>query len=407
LTAARGDLNSVLKDDSHTTIGRESRWSLRNGLVVGQMAFSLLLLLGAGLCLRSFDKLQKVDPGFDARHLVSVPINLDEVGNAPSNSSQVYRELLDRLAVLPGVRSVTHSWSAPFAPGGQLGLEPQMIEGHTPRPGERLPLAAELVGPDYFETLGVSFVETPREELAGRRQLLFVNEAFARKYWPGQSAIGKRVANHTVAGVVANSRFAEVWREPAPTTYLQVAEPFNHTRCNLLVRAEGDPQAIAALLRQEIRRFNPSLSTSGIRTAQAAWEESLAPQRFTLALLGVFASVALFLAAIGIHGVMSFVVSQRTREIGIRMALGAQRREVLALVVGQGMGLALTGTLVGLAAGLGFTRLISGLLFQVEPTDPLTFSIVAGLLLITALGACLRPARQAANTDPMIALRAE
>jgi len=406
--ATKLDLNSALKQESRTAAGREGWWTLRNGLVVAQMIFSLVLLIGAGLCLRSFEKLQNVDPGFNMKNVINVPLNLDDTGYTPATAVPFYQDLMQRIAVLPGVKSISFALSSPLGGGSTVSLiGPQEIEGYTAHAGEKLPLDAEWVGPDYFETIGIPVVHQSEATLRERETLLWVNEAFAHHYWPGQNPIGRRIASISVDGVVRDSRIEQLWKEPGPQIYVQYARPFGMTRCNLMIRTEGDPLGVLAELRKTILNSNAQLDVSRIQTLQQIADKSLAGQRFTMALLGTFALMALLLAGLGIYGVMSFVVTQRTREIGVRIALGAQTRDVMSLVLVQGMALALTGIVLGLAAALGATRTMTSLLFEVNATDPVTFAGVSAVLLAAAFVACYMPARRAAKVDPMVALRYE
>jgi putative ABC transport system permease protein len=372
------------------------------------MIFSLLLLIGAGLCLRSFEKLQNVDPGFNMKSVINVPLNLDDAGYSSATAVPFYQDLMARIAVLPGVKSISFALSTPLGGRSTVSLiGPQEIEGYAPHVGEKLPLDAEWVGPKYFETIGIPIVHQSEATLHERETLLWVNEAFARRYWPGQNPIGRRIASVNVDGVVRDSRIDQLWKEPGPQIYMQHARPFGMTRCNFMIRAEGDPLAVLAELRKILLNSNAPLDVSGIQTLQQIADKSLAGQRFTMALLGTFALMALLLAGVGIYGVMSFVVTQRTREIGVRIALGAQGRDVMVLVIVHGMALALTGVVLGLGAALVVTRTMTSLLFEVKATDPVTFAGVSIVLLAAAFVACYVPARRATKIDPMVALRYE
>ncbi len=402
------DLNSALKEESRTSAGHKGWWTLRNGLVVGQTAFSLLLLVCAGLCLRSFEKLQNVDPGFNLKNTINIPLNLDEAGYASSSARSFYQLLIDRIAILPSVTSASVALSTPLARRSTVSLiGPPEIEGYAPRVGEKLPLDADWVGPEYFETVGIPIVRRSDATLRERASLLWINEAFARRYWPGQNPLGKRIAGMNVDGVVRDSRIDQLWKEPEPHLYVQHARPFGMTRCSLIVRTNGDTLAVLAALRREILSVNAQLDVSRIQTLEQIASESLAGQRLTVALLGTLALMGLLLAGVGIYGVMSFVVSQRTREIGVRIALGARTQDVMSMVVGRAMTLALTGIALGLVAALVVMRTMTSLLFEVKATDPLTFGGVSLVLLGAALLACYLPARRAARIDPMVALRHE
>ena len=405
---AKLDLNSALKEESRTSAGRKGWGTLRNGLVVAQMAFSLLLLVCAGLCLRSFEKLQNVDPGFNLKNTVNIPLNLDDAGYTASSAPLFYQSLTERIAALPGVKSVSFALSVPLGAGSSVSLMgPEEIEGYAPQAGEKLPLDADWVGPDYFETVGIPIVRRPDATLRERPSLLWINEAFARRYWPGHNPIGKRIGSMNVDGVARDSRIDQLWKAPEPHVYVQHAQPFGMTRCNVIVRTQGDALAVLATLRREILSVNAQLDVSRVQTFEQIASQSLAGQRLTVSLLGSLASMALLLAVMGIYGVMSFVVSERTREIGVRIALGARTYDVMSLVVHRAMMLALGGVVLGLAAALVVMRTMTSLLFEVKPTDPLTLAGVSLILLGAALLACYLPARRVARIDPMVALRYE
>jgi len=237
-------------------------------------------------------------------------------------------------------------------------------------------------------------VRRPEATLRERADLLWINEAFARRYWPGQNPLGKRIASMNVDGVVRDSRIDQLWKEPKPHLYVQHARPFGMTRCSLIVRTKGDTLAVLAALRREILSANTQLDVSRIRTLEQIASQSLAGQRLTVVLLGTLALMGLLLAGVGIYGIMSFVVSQRTREIGVRIALGARTYEVMSIVVGRAMALALTGVVLGLAVALVVMRTMTSLLFEVKATDPLTLAGVSLVLLGAALLACYLPARR-------------
>ena len=401
------DLNAALKDDSRTAAGTDRRHGLRSALIVGQMAFSLVLLICAGLCLRSFDRLQAVDPGFDYRDLIAASVDSDAAGITEETGSTFYRQLLNRIASVPGVRSTSFSLSAPLSPGGWMSGPPlTQIEGYVPRPGEAMETKVNVVGPAFFETLGISKTRSSGDSLRDRRERIFVNESFAQRFWPGIDPVGRQLGMWRVNGVVRDSRLRELWKPAEPEIFWEREQPLG-SQFHLLVRTEGEPLAVMAAVRQELAAINRSLKVTDLQTMPQLVQQSLGAQRFALALMGTVALTALLLAAVGIYGVMSFIVTQRTREIGLRIALGAQQTQVLALVVCQGLKLVVVGALLGAVAALALTRTLASLLYEVTPTDPITFALVPVLLASVALAACWLPARRAAKVDPMEALRYE
>jgi putative ABC transport system permease protein len=262
------------------------------------------------------------------------------------------------------------------------------------------------VGPNYFETLGIPISQPPDTVLQQRGRLVWINETFARRYWPGQAPVGKSVGPYVINGVVKDSQIRNLTEKPGPYVYVQETQP-RATSLVLLVRTSGDARAMMSAVRQEILRGNRDSALSRMQTMRQILARSLRHQQFLVALLGGLAVTATLLAALGIYGVMSYSVSERTREIGIRIAVGAQRWNVLALVLKKGMLLTMVGTILGLLAAMATTRVLASVLHGVSPTDLPTFIAIAFLLGIVALVACWLPARRAAKVDPIVALRYE
>jgi predicted permease len=401
------DLNGALKDDSRAAAGTVRRHDLTNTLIVGQMAFSLVLLISAGLCLRSFDRLQAVDPGFDCTNLIIASLDLDAADITEKTGSTFYRQLLDRIDSLPGVRSTSFSMSAPLSPGGWMSGPPLTeIEGYVPRPGEAMETKVHIVGPDFFETLHIPKTRTSGASRQDHRERIFVNESFARRFWPGIDPVGRQLGKWRVDGVVRDCRLRELWNPAEPEIFWERQQPLG-SQCQLLVRTDGETLAVMSAVRQELAAINRSIKVTGLQTMPQMVQRSLGTQRFALALVGTVALTALFLAAVGIYGVMSFIVAQRTREIGLRIALGAKQTQVLTLIIRQGLKLVLIGAVLGTLAALALTRILASRLYEVTPTDPLTFALVPVLLTSVAVAACWLPARRAARVDPMEALRCE
>jgi putative ABC transport system permease protein len=392
-------------------------WVL-NSLVSGQLALALVLLTGAGLLIRSFVRLQIGDHGFRTESLLTASIALPESQyGGKTKARDFYQQLLLRLASLPGGRVAGMASDVPFEGVWSRVVTPEgSVAPHVPIVNYTLILG------DYFQTLGVPlkrgrfFTEADR---SGATPAIIVNETLARRFWPGEDAIGKRLTigmpeMHlpwlTVAGVVGDVNFSAPDEELRPHVYepyLQ-ANGYSWTRkMNLALRTSGDPLALANAVRREVAQLDPELPVTKLRTIRQILDNALAPRRLSMWLLTVFALAALLLAALGIYGVMAYAVARRTHEIGIRMALGAQRADVLGMIMGQGMKLVAAGLAIGLAASLALTRLMTSLLYDVKPTDPLTYAAVALLLISIALAANLAPARRAVSVDPTVALRHE
>lgn len=407
--ALRFDLFQTMKTEMPVAVVRHGRFGLRNLLVLAQVAAGLVLLLGAGLCLRSFAKLITLDPGFDTRNVLTATFSLDPEKFPRQNADMVVAQLLENLADSPGVQAVSLTNHMIPLSGNIMTRGIDELEGYTKRAGENIQFAVTGAGPDYFRLLGIPVVqgrEFDFSDVRGRPRTAVVNEAFVRHYWPDQNPLGKYIENSKVVGVVADSRNVQLWREAEPQMYPAQLQG-DLGVFSLLIRTEGDPLLFAPMLREVLAALDPSLKASRIETLQSIWSASLAGQRALLVLLSFFAAVALLLAAAGLYSSVAFSVSQRTREIGIRIALGARRMNVMSLVLRQSMGLVATGLAVGLVLALAATRALAHMLFGITPTDALTYTGVTLLLAAVALVACWLAARRATNVDPMIALRSE
>ena len=413
LQASRPNLNETLKEGGRGTTGGHHR--VRGTLVITEVALALLLLVGAGLLIRSFYRLQQVTPGFNSKNALAVTVSLPGK-KYPQDDQQsgFFTQLLDKVAALPGVVAVGATQSLPIQGDYVLGFN---IQGRPPNgPGQEPNTNYYAVSPDYFKAMGIPLLRGrvfTEQDKKDSPRVAVINEELAKKFFPDEDPIGKRI-NVTngperfreIVGIVGD---VKQYGLAQPTT-MQTYEPYLQTPFSgmtLVVRADGNPAALSGAIRSEVLAIDKEQPVSRIRPLEQVVSESVAKQRFLMLLLGIFASVALVLAAVGLYGVMSYSVNQRYHEIGIRAALGAQRKDVLKLVVGQGMALALTGAAIGLAASFALTRLMASLLFGVSATDPLTFAVIALLLTIVALLACYLPARRAMKVDPMIALRYE
>jgi predicted permease len=422
LRVSRLDLNSTLKDASRGSAGTSAMWgrgnNVRRLLVVAELALSVVLLIGAGLLIRSFARLQNVAPGFNPQNVLTFDLTMT---GRKYNDKQVvlgnYRQLWERLEQLPGGSAAGGVSSLPMSQA--FAWTPITVEGRTPLQGEKFLNADErLVGGHYFEAMGIPLRRgrffNEQDDLTKPRVVL-VDEYMAEQLWPGQDPIGKRIHImelksddpwQTVVGVVGRVKQDSLDSDPRIAFYLPQTQ-FPTRAMTVVLRSGGDPAGQVSAVKNELRSVDPELPMYYVRTMGQRVDESLARRRFSMLLLGVFASVALALATIGIYGVMAYLVNQGTREIGIRMALGATQHDILGLVVRQGMMLAFSGVAIGLTGAFVLTRLIRSLLYGVEPTDPLTFVGISLLLVLIALLASYIPAQRAARIDPMVSLRCD
>ena len=413
--ATKNDLNEALKEGGKTSSAGGSR-SMRNALVVAEVALALVLLTGAGLLIRSFRQLQQVSLGFNPENVLAVPFAMPQT-RYPSGAERAafIAQVVERVKGLPGVEAVGGTTILPL--GSDMSSGEFAVEGRTLAPGEKNRADLRIVTADYFRLMGIrlaggrTFDERDKYEA---EPVVIINETMARTYWPGEDPIGKRIKTPpgpespwtTVVGVVGDVRFGGLAEEPRPEMYFHYSQdriPF----LNLVVKTKGDAAAAAASVRNEIWAVDKDLPLAPVTTLEQLLSSSLSARRFNMTLLGIFSALALTLAAVGIYGVMAYTVAQRTHEIGIRMALGARPRDVLRLVIGHGMALTLAGVGLGLVAALAATRVMSSMLFGVSATDPFTFASVALLLALVALAACYLPAHRATKVDPMVALRYE
>ena len=412
LQASRPNMNESLKDAGRTGTGGAGRQRLRDGLVIAEVALSVALLVGAGLLMRSMLALQTVNPGFDPRNLLTLQVNVSGPSYQPAPARRAfYRDALAKIAALPGVASASVASMVPMG-GGNTSIE-VVIEGRPEDASGMKPSADwRVVDAGYFKTLGVSLRGRDFDDRDGAGfASVIISEEMARRYWPGVDPIGRSFHWHsatgprlTVVGVAGDVRQLSLERDPAPVIYLS-SMPFNPMI--LVIRTATDPASHVAAVRAAVRSVDPRVPISNVRTADEILATSVGPRRFTMFLLGSFAAVALILACVGLFGVMSYLVSQRTHDIGVRLALGAVPGDIFRHVIGRGMALAGSGAAIGLAAAFWLSRSLEALLFQVRPTDLLTFATVVIVLMAVALIACAVPARRATRVDPVIALRYE
>jgi predicted permease len=416
LQAAKVDLNTSLKEGGRGgTDGVRGR-GFRTALLISEVSLALLLLIGAGLLINSFMRLRQVEVGFKPDNLLTASVALSEVKYEEAAQQRAFfQQLLQRLEALPGVEAAGAASDVPFL--GRDSYENVFIEGRPVQSSADAPQAGgQVVSPHYFSAMGVP-VRRGRvlsdDDVAGRPMALVINETMAKRFWPGEDALGKHVSAAgpngpwmTVVGVVGDVRYRGLNTEPRPEMYVSYQQ-LAVDSMTLVLRTKTDPATLGTALRNEVWALDKDQPVTAIKTMQQAVAESITRERFNMQLLTIFAGVALVLASVGIYGVMSYYVVQRTHEIGILLALGAEPLYVLKLIVRQGMWRALLGILIGLAGAFILTRVAESLLFGVSPTDPVTFFGVSFLLAFVALLACYIPARRAARVDPLTALRHE
>lgn len=415
LEASRINLNNTLQESSRGTAGSSRGRRLRDALIVAEVGLALVLLVGAGLMARSFLRLQGVDPGFKAENLLTLRVSLP-AAKYPEDRQIVtfFREATARLKTLPGVSSTSAVSALPFADVG--AATDFFIEGRpAPAPGEEPVTDVRVADEAYFRTMNIPVIAgrtfTEREAIEDR-QVAVVNEELVRTYFPGVNPIGKRIFVSMkddpypteIIGVVGNARYRTLEGEQRPMVYWTPPQ-LPYSSMTLILRTSVEPESLADDARREILAIDKDQPVSDLRTMESWLADSVARARFGTLLLGGFAGLALLLAAIGIYGVMSHSVAQRQGEIGVRMALGARARDVLMLVIRQGLALVLVGVVLGLFGALALTRVLSSLLYGVSATDPMTFAAIALLLLAVSWVACYIPARRAARVDPLIAMR--
>ncbi len=412
LQATRPDLVPALKDE--TSIAGYRRSWLRNGLVVFQVSLSLLLLICAGLVLRGLQRAQLLNPGFVPHHAIEMSFDLNLQGYDGPRSKEFKRSLMERVRSVPGVEYAGLSNFVPLSMN--INNNSIFAEGAPQERGANIPSAmTSRASPGFVAALGVDLLQGRdfiEQNLENQREAV-INEAFAQRFWPGQSAIGKRFSFESVAGpcvdvvgVMRDGKYFSLSEDPTPFVYISL-RPESGSYLTMVVRTANEPQSVIGALRREFQQLDANLPVYNVKTLTEHMALPLFPARVAAMLLGGFGLLALILAGIGIFGVMSYAVSQRTREIGIRMALGANARAILQLVVGQGLRLIVLGMVIGLVAAFAGTRLMSALLYGVSATDFVTFVGIALILVTVALLACYLPARRATKVDPMIALRYE
>ena len=411
--ASRPDLVVELKEKTGAPAGANRMFSLRNMLVAAQIALSLVALIGAGLFLRSLQNAQRINPGFDADHLAVMSFDLGAQGYTEERGRQFQQRVLERAASVPGVQAAALGSTVPLFAGGFARTV--FLEGQDASDRRAGKLVQITVGSShYLETLGIpllrgralSDIDQPNTPTS-----VVINETMAKRFWPDQDAMGRRFKFfgqqnfNQVVGIAKDSKYNFIGEEPTPYIYQATTQVYQ-PQVSLFVKA-ARPEAVLGTVRGEVQQLDRNLPLTGVFTLTEIFDQSLWAPRMGASLLAVFAGLSLVLAVIGIYGVMAYSVTQRRRELGIRMALGASRADVLRLVVVQGLRLTMMGVACGLIASFAASRLIASMLFDVSPTDVVTFVAVPALLAVAALGASYLPARRATRIDPMVALRYE
>jgi len=417
LRFSKPDLQETLKEGGRAGDGSAPH-RLRNVLVVSEIALALTLLIGAGLLVRSFVRLLQVDPGFATRKAISLEVHVWGSSRTPQQRAAFFEQTLDRIAALPGVEAAGAVSALPFHDNsidinGTFTLEGQPL----PPPGQEPSAFLTSVTADYFAAMGIPlrrgrfFTSFDRE---GAQPVALISETTARRFWPDEDPVGKKIKLgfvgaskvREIVGVVGDARHDGLDSDPRTEVFLpHLQEPYGSM--TYIVRTTAEPSTLVQAVKNEVWAVNKNLPFSSIATIDELVSRSLGERRFNLLLLGAFAAIALTLAGVGIYGLMSFSTSRRTHEIGVRMALGAQTRDIIKQVLKEGMTLTIAGVGLGLIASMALTRLLSSFLFGVSATDPLTFIVISLVLAGVALVACFVPARRATRVDPMIALRYE
>ena len=404
------DLAGALKSDSAGVVGGGGRAWVRSGLVVMQVSLSFVLLVGAGLLLQSLQKIRNTSPGFSTRNVLDTTVNLVPAGYDAPRAQSFQDELLQRVKTLPGVESAAFARMTPLS-YGSFSSTVIAVDGYQPPPEEQPTVEYNEVGPEYFATMGIPLMsgrEFTRADDEKAALVAVVNETMAAKYWRGKNPIGERVQVKSrwmqVVGVAKDSKYQSVREAPKPFFYVPLRQNFSRG-AGLFIRTPLSPGTMAMALAREVHALDGNLALYEVITLQEQVDRSTSPQQVAVTLVGILGGLALLLAAIGLYGVMSYAVSQSTRELGLRMALGADASNLLRLVMWRGLALTAGGVVLGATVALGLTRLLGSLLYKVSPRDPLAFGSAFVVMAIATVAACFLPAWRATRTDPARALR--
>jgi macrolide transport system ATP-binding/permease protein len=410
LQTGKIDLAGALKADSAGVVGGGGRAWVRSGLVVMQVSLSFVLLVGAGLLLQSLQRIRTTSPGFSTHGVLDTYVPLVSAGYDAPRAQSFQDELLGRVKALPGVESAAFGRMTPLSYGSYSSTV-IAVDGYQPPPEEQPTVEYNEVGPDYFATMGIPLVsgrEFARADDEKAALVAVVNETMTEKYWRGKNPIGERVQVKgrwmQVVGVAKDSKYESVREATKPFFYVPLRQNFS-PGAGLYIRTPLSPETMATALAREVHAIDANLAVYEVITLQEQVDRSTSPQQVAVTLVGVLGGLALLLAAIGLYGVMSYAVSQSTRELGLRMALGAGASNLLRLVLSRGLGLTAGGVLLGGAVALGLTRLLGNLLYKVSPRDPVAFGSAFVIMSVAALAACFLPAWRATRTDPARALR--
>jgi macrolide transport system ATP-binding/permease protein len=410
LQTGKIDLADALKSDSAGVVGSRGKGWVRSGLVVVQVSLSFVLLVGAGLLMQSLQKIRTTSPGFSTHQVLDSAVNLVSAGYDAQRAQTFQDELMERVKALPGVESAAFARMTPLS-YGSFSSSPIAVDGYQPTPDEQPSAQYNEVGPDYFRTMGIALVsgrEFTRGDDEKAALVAIVNETMAAQYWRGKNPIGERVQIKgrwtQVVGVAKDSKYQSVRETPKPFFYVPLRQNFSRG-VGLHIRTKLSPETMAAALARAVHALDGNLALFEVITLQEQLDRSTSPQMVAVTLVGTLSGLALLLAAIGLYGVMSYTVSQSTRELGLRMALGADASNLLRLVISRGLALTAGGVLLGAAVALTLTRLLGNLLYKVSPRDPLAFGSALAVMMIASLAACYLPAWHATHTDPARVLR--
>jgi predicted permease len=415
LQGSKADLVLRLKEDGGISNRRERRLSLRGLLVVSQLALAIVVLIGAGLCIKSMRNLLAIDPGYQTETLLVVPLELDDKKYDEARGTAIQDQVFKRLASLPGVESVSYGLVMPFS--GSRFVSSLFVPEHPPLPNDMMAFDASVVGPRYHETMGIKMAEGrdfTDQDRKGSPGVIIINEALAKRLFPGQSALGKKLSLATngpqleIVGITRDVKHHDLTEAPLPHFDLPALQRDYDGYTNFVVRSRTSAADLIPAARSELLALDSSFGVREISPMSAQIGNTLAATRLASTLIGIFGLVALLLATIGLYGVMAWMVSRRTREIGIRMALGAQPGDVLTLVLKHGIVLTMFGVAIGLFGAFAAARLMdTQQLYEVSATDPFTFAGIAVLMTAVSVAACYIPARRATRVDPLVALRYE